>query len=95
MFFKTRKMLLIFLSSLAAVSIALVPHNKIVKEYITNNYWYNKSKLEFYEAVRRQGGHWFTNYDLILEFQNPNGQWEEVKRVDSINSNNELLEYKP
>lgn len=55
----------------------------------------NKSKLEFYEAVRRQGGHWFTNYDLILEFQNPNGQWEEVKRVDSINSNNELLEYKP
>lgn len=95
MFFKTRKMLLIFLSSLAAVSIALVPHNKIVKEYITNNYWYNKSKLEFYEVVRRQGGHWFTNYDLILEFQNPNGQWEEVKRVDSINSNNELLEYKP
>ncbi|ATO30660.1 hypothetical protein CO229_00795 [Mycoplasmopsis bovirhinis] len=54
----------------------------------------NKSKLEFYEAVRRQWGYWFTNYDLILEYKQPNGNWSEIKRVETVNSNDELIEYK-
>lgn len=54
----------------------------------------NKSTLEFCEAFRRQDGNWFTNYDLILEYKQPNGNWSEIKRVETVNSNDELIEYK-
>ncbi|BBA22300.1 serine protease [Mycoplasmopsis bovirhinis] len=54
----------------------------------------SESQLTFTEAFRRQDGNWFTNYDLILEYKQPNGNWSEIKRVETVNSNDELIEYK-
>lgn len=54
----------------------------------------SENQLTFNEAWKKQSGKWFTNYDLSLEFQEPNGKWVNIKSIKTINSNDELIEYK-
>lgn len=59
----------------------------------STHYKNSETQLTFQEAWKRQGGKWFTDYDLFLEYQEPNGKWVEVKKVNTVNTNDELIEH--
>ncbi|QJB71027.1 S8 family serine peptidase [Mycoplasma sp. 1654_15] len=59
-----------------------------------NNTHINNQRLKLNEAKQRQNQALFSDYDLILEKQNNNGDWETQLCSTSIHSNVELINFK-
>lgn len=69
------------------------PINRTREESEWQNGHINDTRLKKDEALKRQSNKWFTNYDLLLERKNSNGDWTTVKRIATVLTNDELIEY--
>lgn len=54
----------------------------------------NEFQLKSAETFKNQDNKFFSDYDLYLEYKNPNGTWQTIKKVTVASSNDELIDYK-